>query len=141
MRWPRIFLLIPCCLFAAPPEDEIRARMASKQEAWNRGDIEAFMSAYEKSPETTFFGSGGITRGYDAVLERYRRNYASRERMGQLTFTVDELRMAGEDTAILLGRFSLVRSEDAGGPSSGRFTLIWKRTAAGWRIIHDHTSP
>jgi uncharacterized protein (TIGR02246 family) len=141
MRWPRIFLLIPCCLFAAPPADEIRALMAAKQDAWNRGDIEAFMSAYERSPETTFLGSGGITRGYDAVLERYRRNYASRERMGQLAFTVDEVRMAGEDTAILLGRFSLARSEAAGGPSSGRFTLVWKRTAAGWRIIHDHTSP
>ncbi len=24
--------------------------------------------------------------------------------------------------------------------ATGRFTLVWQRTAAGWRIIHDHSS-
>lgn len=141
MLGPQIFSLLPLLLAAATPESDIRARMQAKQEAWNRGDIESFMSAYERSSGTSFMGTAGITRGYDAVLARYRRNYATREKMGQLTFTVDEVRMIGEDAALLLGRFTLARAAEAGGDSSGRFTLVWRRTKEGWRIVHDHTSP
>ena len=114
--------------------------MQAKQQAWNRGDIPAFMAAYEKNPEITFLGASGITRGHQAVLERYQRDYSTREKMGKLTFEIDEIRALGTDSALLLGRFALERSEAAGGPSSGRFTLVWKKTQAGWRIVHDHTS-
>lgn len=141
MRWPQIFFLLPFLLAAAPPESELRALMDAKQQAWNRGDIPAFMAAYEKAPEITFLGASGITRGHQAVLERYQKNYSTREKMGKLTFQIDEIRALSAETALLLGRFALERSEAAGGPSSGRFTLVWKKTEAGWRIVHDHTSP
>jgi ketosteroid isomerase-like protein len=35
------------------------------------------------------------------------------------------------------GRFQLAREGDE---PRGRFTLIFRRTVAGWRIVHDHTS-
>lgn len=136
-----VLLLAPVLLAATPLEDELRARMQAKQDAWNRGDIESFMAAYVDSPATTFLGAAGLTRGFTAILDRYRRNYASREQMGRLTFTIDEIRPLCEETALLLGRFSLERTPSAGGPASGRFTLVWLLTSNGWRIAHDHTSP
>jgi ketosteroid isomerase-like protein len=140
---PRFLLLLlgPVLLAATPLEDELRARMQAKQDAWNRGDIDSFMEAYIDSPATTFLGATGLTRGSSAILDRYRRNYATREQMGRLTFTIDEIRPLSAETALLLGRFSLDRTPSAGGPASGRFTLVWLLTPNGWRIAHDHTSP
>jgi ketosteroid isomerase-like protein len=36
-----------------------------------------------------------------------------------------------------VGRWQLTREADT---LHGRFTLIFRRTNAGWRIVHDHTS-
>jgi ketosteroid isomerase-like protein len=41
---------------------------------------------------------------------------------------------------VMIGRFELKRSAAGGGDSSGRFTLVWKRTTSGWKIVHDHSS-
>ena len=53
-------------------EDAVRAVLSEQQTAWNRGDVDAFMSGYESSDATTFVGAT-ITRGYRQVLENYRR--------------------------------------------------------------------
>lgn len=130
-----------CFLFAfAAPEEEIRAVMDRQVEAWNRGDVEAFMAGYVRSDELTFLGRAGVTRGWQATLARYKRDYATAEKMGKLTFSELEFRMLGPDHALVLGKFELQRSEAAGGNASGRYTLVFRKTAQGWRILHDHTS-
>lgn len=105
--------------------------------AWNRGDIDAFMTAYWRSPELTFSSAGQTHAGWQATYDRYRARYPTPERMGTLTFDVDAVRPLGRDHALLLGRWRLARAPD---PVGGNFTLLWARTADGWRIIHDHTS-
>jgi len=62
--------------------NEIRAVLTTQQQAWNRGDIPAFLEGYWNSPELTFAGSDGIVRGYDGLLERYRRSYPDKAHMG-----------------------------------------------------------
>jgi ketosteroid isomerase-like protein len=71
------------------------------------------------------------------VLDRYKKNYYSREKMGTLTFSDLEITLVGNDAAIVLGRWHLQRAKDE---PHGRFTLILRRTKQGWKIIHDHTS-
>ena len=66
-------------------EAAIRAAVQSQVDAWNRADIPGFMKTYEQSPETTFIGSN-IGKGYEKILERYQKNYSTREQMGTLTF-------------------------------------------------------
>lgn len=105
--------------------------------AWNRGDLEAFVRTY--SAETIFVGKE-VTRGDAGVLERYRRNYPTRERMGTLRFRDAEVRMLGADYASVLGRFELRRTTAAGGDAAGIFTLVLKRSGKVWKIILDHTS-
>jgi beta-aspartyl-peptidase (threonine type) len=109
----------------------------AQQEAWNRGDVEAFLSGYWRSPDLTFSGTSGISRGWDGVLARYKKNYPDRSAMGQLDFSDLEFRFLGPDAALVLGRWHLKRDKDALG---GVFSLVWQRFPEGWRIIHDHTS-
>ena len=60
--------------------------------------------------------------------------------MGQLTFSELDVRPLADGVALMTGKFSLKRTAAGGGDASGRFTLIWKQTPAGWKIIHDHSS-
>ena len=111
--------------------------LAEQQAAWNRGDVEAFLQGYWHSPELTFSGSSGIARGWDAVLQRYKKAYPDRAAMGQLDFSGIEVRFLGSDAALVLGHWQLTREK---GDVGGVFTLVWQRFPEGWRIIHDHTS-
>ena len=128
-------------LHAAPPDEAARqaitAVLQEQQSAWNRGDIEAFMKGYWDSPELTFAGTSGITRGWDSVLARYRKNYTDNAAMGQLDFSALEIRMLGKDAALVLGSWHLKR---ASGDAGGVFSLVFQHFPEGWRIIHDHTS-
>jgi beta-aspartyl-peptidase (threonine type) len=116
---------------------EIRAVLLAQVEAWNRGDIEGFMRGYAQSPDTVFVSGNTVTRGWQTVLDRYKKGYDSREKMGTLTFSELEITPLGKGAAVVLGRWQLTRANDTPG---GRFTLVFRRTRAGWRIIHDHTS-
>ena len=108
-----------------------------QQEAWNRGDIDGFMSGYARAKETTFVSEDKITRGWETVRDRYRKKYSDRAKMGTLTFSDLEITPLGKDSALALGRWSLQRAQDR---PHGRFTLIFRLTNDGWRIVHDHTS-
>ena len=115
----------------------VRAVLDAQVAAWNRGDIEGFMEGYWRSPETIFVSGDTVTRGWQTVLDRYKRGYDTREKMGTLSFTEMEIKLINKDTAIALGRWQLTR---AGDTPKGRFTLILRRKPEGWRVVHDHTS-
>jgi beta-aspartyl-peptidase (threonine type) len=95
------------------------------------------MKGYWNSPELTFAGSSGVTRGWEPVLNRYRKNYPNSLAMGQLDFSDLEIHPLGDENALVLGRWHLKRSTDELG---GVFTLVFRHFPEGWRIIHDHTS-
>lgn len=118
-------------------EAAIRNVLDEQVQAWNRGDIEGFMKGYAKSDETTFVSGDAVTRGWQTVLDRYKKKYDSREKMGTLAFSELEIKTLGDRSAVVIGRWQLTRAEDT---PHGRFTLIFRRTTDGWRIVHDHTS-
>jgi ketosteroid isomerase-like protein len=115
----------------------IRAVLDAQRDLWNRGDIEGYMDGYDRSKDTVFVSGDNVTRGWQTVLERYKKNYDTREKMGVLTFSDLEIDLLNETSAVVLGRWMLKRINDE---PHGRFTLIFKRTKNGWEIIHDHTS-
>ena len=121
----------------------IRAVIADQRAAWNRGDLDAFMHAYENSPETTFIGAQ-VRKGYEPILQRYREAYANREQMGVLTFSNVEIRLlpgSSSEYAIVTGNFHLERTATgAAKKTDGVFSLVWHRGPNGWKIILDHTS-
>jgi uncharacterized protein (TIGR02246 family) len=115
----------------------IRAVIEAQRDAWNKGDIEGYMDGYDRSDHTVFVSGDTVTHGWQTVLERYKKAYDTREKMGQLTFSDLEFTILSKDAAVVVGRWLLKRSKDE---PHGRFTLIFKRTKQGWRIIQDHTS-
>jgi ketosteroid isomerase-like protein len=125
------------------PKDErqdraaIEAALQAQQAAWNRGDVDAFMEGYWHSPELSFSGSSGITRGFDGVRQRYKTKYTSRAEMGTLDFSGLEFHFLGPDAALVLGHWHLKRDS---GDVGGVFSLVWQRFPEGWKIVHDHTS-
>jgi ketosteroid isomerase-like protein len=115
----------------------VRKVIEEQQAAWNRGDIEGFMDGYAREEATTFVSADAVTRGWQTVLDRYKKSYDSREKMGTLEFTELEFRPVSPFYVAALGRWHL---KGVSGDPRGRFTLLFRRTAAGWRIVHDHTS-
>ena len=118
-------------------EAAIRAVLDAQAAAWNRGDLAGYMGGYDRSPNTEFVGGDTITRGWQTVLDRYRKNYDSREKMGVLTFSDLEINILSKDAALVLGRWRLKRANDQ---PHGTFSLLFRKTKAGWRIVHDHSS-
>lgn len=137
IRWCLLICWTPL-LFAQG--DEIRAMLERSQAAWNRGDLTVFAADYEDSAETTFIGKTITHGGQKAVLERYQRNYPNREAMGTLTYSEIEVRVLSPTLVLANGKFELKRTAAGGGDTLGRFTIVIRKTAAGWKIIHDHSS-
>jgi ketosteroid isomerase-like protein len=115
----------------------VLAILEDHKAAWNRGDVTAFMNGYWRSPDVTFAGKEGFTRGWDTLLARYQRSYPDQASMGHLEFSELELRPLGPDAALVLGKWHIHRSAGDGG---GIFTLVLQKFPQGWRIVHDHTS-
>jgi ketosteroid isomerase-like protein len=115
----------------------VRTVLDAQVEAWNRGDIEGYMAGYWRSEKTIFISGDSVTRGWETVLARYKKGYDSREKMGTLTFSDLEITTIGNGAAVANGWWHLQRAKDE---PHGRFTLIFRKTRQGWRIVHDHTS-
>lgn len=131
-----------CTTFSGPARDAsltaTLARVLTEQAAaWNRGDIDAFVDDYWKSPDLTFSSGGATTRGWEATRDRYHKRYPDRAAMGTLTFDSLEAMRLDANSALLLGRWKLVRAADSPG---GNFSLVFRRIDGRWLIVHDHTS-
>ncbi|MSU79829.1 MAG: nuclear transport factor 2 family protein [Gemmataceae bacterium] len=133
------FLLVAFVLAQPSPEQAAIQRVLDEQAvAWNKGDLIAFMKGYVESDELTFFSGNNKTKGWKATLERYQKRYqADGKEMGRLTFSELTIDLLGNEHALIRGRFNLKLKQDA---PTGIFTLIMRKTPAGWRIVHDHTS-
>ena len=118
-------------------EKAIKQVMLDQTAAWNRGDIDAFMRGYWNSDKLVFVSGDNVTRGWQPTLQRYKKSYDTRAKMGTLTFSDLEITELSKDSAVVLGSWSLAREGDN---PHGKFTLTFRRFPEGWRIIIDHTS-
>ena len=140
---PVICYILTAAFACAAPEQasssvaEIQSVLNAQQDAWNRGDIAAFMNGYARSASTVFVSQDEVSRGWDTVRDRYRVKYSDRTKMGTLNFSEIEVTMLAPEAAVVLGRWRLKRTDDE---PHGRFTLILEHLPEGWRIVHDHTS-
>lgn len=121
----------------ASDETQIRAAMAASANAWNRGDLRGHLAIYVDS--VTFMTKSGPRPGVRAIEEAFTRSYF-RDGKPKQTLGFDQLtiRFLSSDAALVTGHFQL---SGGGEPDqSGWFTLVWIRTADGWRAMHDHSS-
>jgi ketosteroid isomerase-like protein len=117
----------------------ITAMLNRTADDWNRGDLDAFATGYKNSPDILFMGPT-IRRGYEQMLQGYRKSFPNREAMGKLAFSSLEVQPLDQRFATVTGRFHLERTKAGGGAASGYFLLVVEKTPAGWKIIRDATT-
>lgn len=116
----------------------IERLLENQRSAWNRGELDGFLSAYEPSERLLFTSGAKIRRGFAETRAKYRERYGNAtQTMGQLEFELLDIRGLGSDAAIVLGRYRLTETPEA---SEGVFTIVLERQDEVWWIVHDHTS-
>ena len=118
-------------------EAEVRNILSRQNQAWNRGDIDAFMVGYWENDSLMFIGGSGITYGYKNTLTNYKKRYPDTTVMGKLTFTLIQLKQLSPEYFHVTGKYYLTRSI---GDASGHFTLVFRKIKGNWVIISDHSS-
>ena len=74
------------------PVAAIRAVLDRQEADWNRGDLEAFLTGYWKSPRVVFQSGSDRHDGWEAMAQRYRQRYkAEGKAMGRLSFSKLEI--------------------------------------------------
>ena len=130
-------LFCPLALSATHPVSDIEAVLNAQVDAWNRGDIPAFLDSY--APDCIFVGKQ-VAQGREQLLARYRKTYPTREAMGHLTFSNLNVHLLEPDVAIVTGAWHLERSSAGGNPVGGLFSLVFQHKGNQWKIALDHTS-
>lgn len=133
-----LFTLVLLTSFSNVSTDEdekaIRSLLETQQKAWNNYDLEGFMRGYWKSEELKFYGSNGVTYGWDNTLKRYQLAYPSKEHTGTLNFVLNEISKINEGAYYVMGEYHLERPV---GDANGIFMIIIKKIKGEWKIISD----
>ena len=105
--------------------------------AWSDNNIEKFMESYWKSDSLKFYGSNGITHGWENTLDRYKRAYPTEDHTGKLNFKINAITKIAEGAYYVMGEYHLKREV---GNADGIFMIIFKRINGKWKIIADTSS-
>jgi uncharacterized protein (TIGR02246 family) len=145
--WSLFAMLALCVIWQTPmtkaasedAKSAVEQVLRMQQDAWNRHDLDAFMTGYWNSPDLTFFSGGQEQHGWQATLDRYKARYQSPgHEMGKLEFSNMRVEVLGTDAAFVRGEFHLIMPD--GKTPHGIFTLVFRKFPDGWKIVHDHTS-
>jgi len=133
------FLIVLSFSSIAQSKDDIAVKqlLINQDEAWNRGDLESFMSGYWKNDSLMFIGRNGITYGWQNTLDNYKKGYPDTTAMGKLHFEYVEIKRISPMYYFIVGKFFLTRTI---GNLNGAFTLLVKKINNKWFIIRDHSS-
>ena len=141
MRKYMFFLLLlpfSTSVQAQTTDEEMILRLLDKQtQAWNNGQVEAFMHGYWDNDSLMFIGKSGVTYGYSKTLENYKKGYPDTAAMGKLNFTILEVKRLSEEYYYVIGKWFLKRSI---GDVGGHYTLLFRKIKGQWVIVADHTS-
>ncbi len=122
---------------AATAQAEMRALIATMQDAWNRGDFEGYMQGF-MNPGVVFVSRGRFQDGWQGTLDHYVRDYGGDPaRRGELMFSDIEIEMLAEDAAMLVSRYRLTRGAR---PQDGINTRLMRKVDGRWVIALNHVS-
>jgi ketosteroid isomerase-like protein len=148
-RWLLAAILVSACAAPSPSPGpptmdpgrllpSFQLQFASEAAAWNRGDLDAFMSDYAPGDLPTYVAGGHLVRGFDAIRSRYAPRFAPGARRDSLRIEELQVRPITDRYVLLTARYILFRGDST--TASGPFTLLMERRPEGWKILHDHSS-
>ena len=115
-------------------KEAILSVMKLQEEAWSNNDLEGFMKGYWKSDSLKFFGSNGITKGWQKTLDNYKKGYPTKEHSGTLTFKINDISKINNGSYWVMGEYYLKRKV---GDAKGVFMIIFKKINGEWKIVAD----
>lgn len=111
--------------------------------AWNRGDLDDFISDYAPGAATTYIGRRGVVRGPAAIRASYAPRFAPGVTRGTLHFEDLEADVLAPGVANAIAWYVLTVRTAAGTDSTiarGPTSLVVRKLDGRWRIVHDHSS-
>ena len=136
-----LFCLMGCKSLTTYNEDfhkqEISTLLQKQIEDWNKGDMESYVEGYWNSDSLRFASGGNVQYGWQTILEGYKKRYPDKKTIGHLTLSEIDIDIFSDDAALAFGRWTLKQEMDN---PAGLFTLLFRKTNQGWRIVSDHTS-
>ena len=108
--------------------------MKLQEKAWSANDLEGFMKGYWKNDSLKFFGSSGLTRGWQQTLDNYKKGYPTKEHSGTLNFKIRDVSKIDNGSYWVMGEYFLKRSV---GDANGVFLIIFKKIDGEWKIVAD----
>src|SRR5713101_8029658 len=84
---------------AEKTEADVKALLLKQADAWNKGDLDGFASAY--ADDATFVSPSGLTQGKAAVIARYKKRYPDKKAMGTLSFEFVETRVTSAAVSVV----------------------------------------
>ena len=121
----------------AQEENPVKKLLQDQTEAWNKGNLEAFMETYWQSDSLLFVSKNGVTRGWTNTMENYKKSYPDVDAMGKLSFDLIEIKALSPQSYFVVGKWMLEKSV---GEFSGYYTLLIRKIKGEWRIVADHSS-
>ena len=115
-------------------KSDILALMTQQAKDWSAGDYEAFMKGYHKSKDIRFAHPKGITRGWQGVIDAYKRN----PKKSRLEFSDIDITPLSPEAAMVFGRFHNYVEDNT--YKTGLFTLLMRKIDGQWKAVHDHSS-
>ena len=115
-------------------KDEIISIMKTQEKAWSNHDLEGFMQGYWKNDSLKFYGSSGLTYGWDKTLANYKKGYPTKDHSGTLTFKINDISKINNESYFVMGEYYLKRNI---GDANGVFMIIFKKINGKWKIIAD----
>jgi ketosteroid isomerase-like protein len=132
-----LFILSTTAWCQNKDQKKILEILDKQTQAWNRGDIDAFMVGYWNNDSLMFIGQSGVTYGYQNTLNNYKKNYGDAARMGQLKFNILHVNQIAKDACFVVGKWNLTRSA---GNVGGHYTVLFRKIKGQWVIVADHSS-
>jgi ketosteroid isomerase-like protein len=130
----------PDPLFTASREQlDVVKIVLQQQDAWNKGDLDAYLSHYKDAQDTQAI-LATLVRGIDNIRAAYKSNFPNKDSMGAIEDSEVEARSMGDNFALATGKYHLSRSRKAGGDVSGTFTEVFEKTPTGWKIIFSEST-
>ncbi|MFD2568810.1 YybH family protein [Pseudotenacibaculum haliotis] len=112
----------------------ITAVLKAQEKAWSSHNIEEYMQGYWKSDSLKFYGSSGLTYGWEKTLANYKRGYPSKDHTGTLRFVINDMTQIEKGAYYVMGEYHLTRKV---GDANGVFLIIFRKINGEWRIVAD----
>ena len=117
-----------------PDVKAINKVLKDQRLAWSNNDLEGYMDGFWKNDSLKFYGTHGVTNGWENTLDRHLKAYPTEDHTGKLSFKINDISKINDGAYYVLGEYHIKREA---GNADGIFMLVFKKINGDWKIVAD----